>query len=637
MTIRLLVLSLFTLSFFRSIAQEASSNQTLCINAENWSKLPAHPRLFASEARISAIKEQRDEISIKLMEILRHDVENKLNATSIVYPEGISTMGTSRNVQGRILALALYYRLTGDKRCLEKARIELLQLSGLKNWGTAHFLDVGEAALAAGIGYDWLYHQLTTEERLKVAAAIKNNAIIPALEAKEGEGSWIDGNFNWNPVCNGGVMVGALAIAETEPELARRVTDRAIKNIPYAGEAYALDGAFPEGPSYWAYGTSFYVIAVEALRTVFGTSCNLERMPGFLKTADYNNQMVGATGEDYNYSDYHTELQNEPIMPWFARELKRPDLLEDELTDIRRYHEALLTGKNAKPGKKVALGRLTPLEMVWWNPSLLPTTATTKAPLHWSPKGHLSMGVMRSSWRDPQATYVAIKGGTPNNSHGHMDAGSFIMEADGVRWALDLGTESYNKMRAAKLDLWNYSQNSSRWTTFRVGPEGHNILRFNSELQRIDGKAAVEALPDVEGVIGNKADMSSLYSNFAKYVYRTVLLHPDRSVSIQDEWATNDKASEIAFQWLTKAKVSKTPYGLLLEQNGQSLQLKIDARILKKVTIEVEDVSVSKRIQDSDNPGLSRIIIKTRTPANSGGQLLIRAYPGSALSKSNRQ
>jgi len=68
-----------------------------------------------------------------------------------------------------------------------------------------------------------------------------------------------------------------------------------------------------------------------------------------------------------------------------------------------------------------------------------------------------------------------------------MDAGSFILEANGVRWALDLGGEDYNKMRAAKLDLWNYSQNSNRWTTFRPGPESHNILRFNNARQDVSG------------------------------------------------------------------------------------------------------------------------------------------------------
>lgn len=630
MTPRFIIFFCLFLAFLDSSAQNHNLSYLQCITQADWDHLPTHPRLFANRAAIEKIKKQGDSISLKLRYILHHDVEQKLNESLIVYPEGINNMSTARNVEGRILSLALDYRLTGDLKSLKKARAELIALCELKNWGTGHFLDVGEAAFAAGVGYDWLYDELSPGEREKIVSAIKNLAILPALATKEGGDSWVQGNFNWNPVCNGGVMVAALAIAEREPELSQKATERAVNNIPFAGATYGLDGAFPEGPSYWAYGTSFYVIAVEALHSTFGKTCGLEQMPGFLKTADYNNQMVGPTGQDYNYSDYHIELQNEPIMPWFARALKRADLIRDELIHINRYYEFLLTGKNAKSSKDIALGRLTPLEILWWDPSLLKTASGSKAPLHWSPQGHLSMGVMRSAWNDPKATYVAIKGGTPNNSHAHMDAGSFILEADGVRWAIDLGTESYGNMRAAKLDLWDYSQNSNRWTTFRAGPEGHNILRFNNQYQLINGKAEVIELPTRKGVLGNQADLTSLYADLASKVSRTVLLNPDRSVTLIDEWQVKSQATEVTFQWLTKAQVTRRPDGLMLAQDGESLLLRIDPALLKLITVEIQDVSASTKIQDSPNPGLSRILIKINTPANANGKLTLRAIPGRA-------
>lgn len=115
----------------------------------------------------------------------------------------------------------------------------------------------------------------------------------------------------------------------------------------------------------------------------------------------------------------------------------------------------------------------------------------TPLPLVWVAGGPGPVAVMRSAWGDPRALFVAVKGGTPNTSHGHMDIGGFVFEADGVRWAVDLAAESYPKMRAAGLDLWNYRQDSSRWATFRIGPEGHNILRFNGARQQVDGRASV--------------------------------------------------------------------------------------------------------------------------------------------------
>lgn len=70
---------------------------------------------------------------------------------------------------------------------------------------------------------------------------------------------------------------------------------------------------------------------------------------------------------------------------------------------------------------------------------------------------------------------------------------------------------------------------------------------------------------------------------------------------------------------------------MLLRQDGQSLKLEIDQLVsLKDMVIEVEDVSVARNMQDSPNPGLSRIIIKIKTAANSAGKLFIKGYPGTA-------
>ena len=612
---------IFSIILNVAYAQSADANNILV------SLKPSHPRLFAYDSRITAIKSQSDSISKQLLFILKNDAEKYLRVPTLEYPNGISNMSTSRGVQGRLLSLVIAYRIFDDKRYADKAKQELLQLASIQNWGTAHFLDVGEAALAAGVAYDWLYDELTPVERKILSDAIKNKALVPGMESKESADSWVNGNFNWNPVCNGGLAVAALAIADVEPVISKQIIDRAIKNIPTAGEAYSPHGSFAEGPSYWSYGTSFYVIAVEALRTALGSSFSLEKVPGFLNTADYIIQMTAPTGEEYNYSDYHADRINEPVMLWFANELKRPDLVQDELKVINSLHQKLTDANNAK-GERYS--RHTPLELLWWNPALMNQTKAVKRVLQWTASGDMPISVMRTSWDDPNAAFVAIKGGTPDNSHGHMDVGSFILEADGVRWALDLGTESYNKMREAKLDLWNYTQNSNRWTTFRAGPEGHNILRFNGERQLIAGKAEIQQLPSKNGTMGAEANLTSLYSNKAKNVTRKVVINADRTVSIQDEWTAKDSAVNVSFQWLTKATVTKTNDGLLLQQSGKSLQLKIQDPT-EDIAIDVQDVSKSKAVQDSDNPGLSRIVITTKTKAGSNGRLHLNAYPGSVI------
>ena len=606
--------SIILFCFFSSFAQ-TSLPQTFGQN------MPDHPRLFANQAKLSLLKTQKDEASKQLLKLLKIEADKYLEADKIVYPSTGFKFYVLRQVQGRILALALAYRVFGEKKYLERAKKELLEISELPDWCPSHFLDVGEGALAAGIGLDWLYNDLSQEEREKIKSAIVKNALLPSLEIKEDAKSWVTNSNNWNPVCHGGLTVAALAIAESEPILSKRIIERAIKYLPNAGNEYHPDGSYPEGPSYWSYGTSFYVITIEALRTAIGVSYDLEKKQGFLKTADYKKHMLGTIGEEFNYSDYHIENLNEPIMLWFGKELNRADLATDEIKKINQF---IQQETDVNLPKKVFLNRHFPLEILWWEPNLAENIQKT-LPKHYTSKGGLALGVMRSEWNNPKATFVAIKGGTANYSHAHMDIGSFVLEAKGVRWAIDLGTENYDRMRAAKIDLWNYSQSSDRWTTFRAGSESHNILRFDSENQQVDGKATIEEVKSSKGSIGNVVDLSSIYSKKAEKVVRTILLNSENSVSIQDEWITKETALEVAFQWLTKAKVSKTASGLLLEQTGETLELNIEQPIsMKDVSIEIEELSAPKNLQDSPNPELKRIVIKQRTPARSSGKLYLK-------------
>ncbi|WGM20263.1 heparinase II/III family protein [Paenarthrobacter sp. OM7] len=581
---------------------------------------------MADAARFATLKTQDDDVSRAIKALIFQIAEKVLIASPVEYESVPILLYPVREVQGRVLALAMAYRLSDDARYLARARDELRRLSALKNWGTGHFLSVGEAAVAAGIGLDWLYDEIPEEERDHIASAIRTNALEPSLDAVEGTNGWVDGDYNWNQVCNAGLSVGALAVAERDPDLAARIVNRAIRNVPIAGKVYAPDGSYPEGVSYWAYGTSFHVILIEALRSVTGDSRGLEQLPGFLETADFKLHMSGPTGLDFTYADYHLENQNEPIMLWFASELGRLDLAVDELAVIQRLSRSSEDEIALRPN------RLLPCELLWWKPEL---TGPGKTRSHyWTAGGVLPVAVMRSSWTDPRATFVAVKGGSPDHSHAHMDVGSFVLDADGVRWAVDPGTESYDRMRAAGITLWDYSQGSTRWDTFREGPEGHNILRFNGAAQDVAGKGEIAEMATQSGAPANVVDLTSLYTGQVARVERTVLLDTDNSVLISDEWTTGPQPVQAAWQWLTEAEVSVTPQGLLLRQDGESLALTVEP--LANTTVAVEDVSGARELQDSSNPGLSRIVIRLSTPAGTTAKLRVRAIPGSAEHRTNQ-
>jgi hypothetical protein len=71
-------------------------------------------------------------------------------------------------------------------------------------------------------------------------------------------------------------------------------------------KAYAPDGAYPEGPMYWEYGTTSNVLLLAVLEHALGGDFGLARHPGFLATPGYFLHAFGPGGLPFNYSDCGT-------------------------------------------------------------------------------------------------------------------------------------------------------------------------------------------------------------------------------------------------------------------------------------------------------------------------------------------
>jgi hypothetical protein len=156
-------------------------------------------------------------------------------------------------------------------------------------------------------------------------------------------------------------------------------------------------------------------------------------------------------------------------------------------------------------------------------------------------RGANPVAMFRTSWTDPDAVYLAIKGGSPGVNHGHMDIGSFVLDADGVRWALDLGPESYNKIESRGMNLWGRSQDSERWTIFRYNNYSHNTLVVDGQLQRVPGYAPIVRFSpggaDAQKVV---IDMTSVYAGQLGSALRGAELLNNGQVLIQDEFCAVD-------------------------------------------------------------------------------------------------
>ena len=145
---------------------------------------------------------------------------------------GPRLLTVSRTVLDRVMTLALLYRLDGDRRWVARAREELLAAAAFTDWNPPHFLDVAEMSHAFAIGYDWLYDALTPDDRTTIRRALVEKGLRPAEEEYTNRAGWTRATHNWNLVCNGAVIMSALAIADEEPGLAGTLVAQALAPCP---------------------------------------------------------------------------------------------------------------------------------------------------------------------------------------------------------------------------------------------------------------------------------------------------------------------------------------------------------------------------------------------------------------------
>lgn len=579
---------------------------------DRFDRLPPHPRLLLDAVGFARLREQvdLDARSAQLLTLLRRSGERILTLPPVDYdaPPGENSLEAIRDAEHRVFTLSMLVRLTGDARYVQGARQVLRGLADWP-WPHRHYLDDATVCLLLGLGYDWLHDELDVEERERLAGRLHRGALAYTRDAVEDCGFlWAENN--WNQISNSCLAIGALATAEQDPGLAHHIVNRSIALIPRAA-AYAPDGIYPEGPGYWSYGTTYHVLLIEALRAMFGQSGGLDAFPGFLDSAAALDQQTGPSGRFFNFFDNRPDRPYRGVNFWFARETGRPDLATGE------WHRLQAAADGTTDLREVALG------VLWGSEPPASGGPPARPPRFWQGGGHQPVAVLRSSWDEPDATWVALKGGTSGYSHGHMDVGSFVLEAGGVRWALDPEIDDYLAARRRSglthAEFFGFEQDSARWSFFRLGPEGHNVLRFDGAPQAASGHGALAPIAkDDEGTASVTADLSATYAGQVERAQRRVTLETDGGVHITDTWtAPADRPVRATWQWLTGARAVVVPGGVDLDEGGRRLHLRADGTTL----IALQDVAdLLDPARDAPLPGLTRVVLNAGTDPGEEGR-----------------
>ncbi len=569
----------------------APEHPRLLVTATDWKNLPAR---MEADPRVKKIISGT---------IARADLT--LEKPLLAYKrEGRRLLAVSRDAIERVLDLSTAWKVTGEKRYLDRCRDEMLAISNFSDWNPDHHLDTAEMQTALAFGYDWLFHDLTEEDKKIFSTTLRDKGLKSTL-AQDRIMSW---HNNWNQVCMGGMVLSAIALSDLEPELSTKALEAATKAIPkgLAG-GYPADGAYSEGGGYWSYGTIYTILTIEALRTAKLPFEEISSHPGFLQSGYYVRQVYGTSGLLFNYGDNRErKIEFSAAMTWMAKQ-NQSKALSDFIAPTFDQIDA------KAPDRFLALS-------AFWVPE---KTDSNEKPLpnHFLGTGLSPIAIHRTGFQSKDL-YLGIKAGKADVSHGHMDAGSFVIDWAGKRWANDLGMQTYHGLESNGINLFQMTQNSQRWSVFRLNNFSHNTLTYNGQPHQIEGKSEIissTSAPQNETLL-NLAPPLGLPKNAT--ATRCFKMDADKLIiTITDTLTGLNPQDTITWNLLTPATTTPTDTGFILTQDKAKMQLDLSSPQSGKPMASPADPP--PKPHDEPNLGITRVQLKAT--ADKDGAIVIQA------------
>ncbi len=494
--------------------------------------------------------------------------------------EGFRMLAVSRQMVERMGILSMVYRIEKNPLILERINNEILAVCDFEDWNPQHYLDVAEMSFAVALAVDWTGEWLPRATVSNAKSSLIEKGLKPSFNEGGTRMGWINGVNNWNAVCHGGLVTAALTTFDVNPELSAKTLSRALEKLPRSLAEYAPDGVYPEGPTYWGYGTSYTVVAANALETALGSDFGISKSPGFMESPMFVLQATAPSGEVFNFADCGTlgKGSTAVLMSWFASKTGDELFFDEEV-----FKNPVKLDRMAGPG------------LVWMSQNKKLKSGTLEK--EWYGAGHNPVAVFRDREND---FYLAVKGGKANLSHGNMDAGTFVFELDGIRWVVDPGNQSYYPLNRIGFRLSDHSQDGERWTLLTKKNQGHSTITVNDE--RFDVDATAEF---VDFQIGEKPeatiDLTPLYFGNVSSAKRRILKENNTSLVIEDQIEINELTREINWGMMTQADVQPTKTGALLRQDGKELILEIiepKGASISLISLDPPPMEIDKTIEN---------------------------------------
>ena len=466
----------------------------------------------------------------------------------------------ARRLQQRVLTYCIAFTLTGQKKYRDAAVAELMHaIFDWRIWvDTAHQppfdLMNGETCMTFGLAWDWLYNDLTSEERRQLREGVERRGLSAYLESARSARLpfFFTANHNWNPVCNGGAAVLALAL-EDESALSADVLKIAVPAMDHFWNHLTADGGWDEGTGYWDYGFRYAFIAAETLRRA-GKPGGAERfeLPGAKLTGYFPIIFNPGKKLSASFGDSNGRA-GDPIFYLLGRTYHDPAFIW-----FRDRAPLPTVGAGGWPQEAFAL-LWRPVNEPW-----LPEAQRDYQP-HMDPVcvfPSIGWGMMTPQQPDPPY-FLAFKNGSLAANHTHLDLNHVSVGYGDTMLAVELGSRPYPG------DYFS----ARRYSYYEITTAGHNtvLIGGKGQLRGKQGKLLGPFKGDGYEALTGVAD--GAYEVATKRVRRHAILVNKRFWVLLDEIETPDpQTAELRFHTYGKV-IAPAPGHWSFEQGEAALDV----------------------------------------------------------------
>jgi hypothetical protein len=405
---------------------------------------------------------------------------------------------------------------------------------------------------------------------------------------------------NWNGVCHQGVLGAALAV-ETDTDVLARMLAIAARSLPIFLNDFGIDGGSSEGPGYWAYGFGWLDVLNGQLETATRSALSLfEGDPHIDQIAMFGTRMSLSNGYCVNFADASAQYEINPRLLTYLGDRLRIDALRKAGAAAYSSLAKNGIGLHAHGADLFYFGRL----MRDWPAGLLDIDPPAAGDFYFR-----DLDVLVAHRRDSQGRLweFGAKGGHNDEAHNHNDAGSYLVNIDGVPLVVEIGAPEYTK---------DYFL-AGRYQYLAARSLGHSVPLVNGVEQAGGAKfaAVVKERELTTDTVRFVVDLTACYPPEARLarLMRSIEYDVNGSLTVRDAYALDGAATRIETAIITRGEVTRKGGEAAIALEGRRLRVTPGSGTVIR---EVEEHGYS------DPQGAAqtvlRIVLEAAEPAASG-------------------